>query len=78
MSGAESKANPVRVKGSVKWFNEQKGIGFIIGPCGRDHFVHYSQINEPGFKVLREGQLVSFLPVSTPKGLAAEFVSLEK
>ena len=47
-------------RGRVKWFNPQKGYGFIEVDEGRDVFVHYSAINMPGFKTLEEGQPVQF------------------
>lgn len=48
------------MQGQVKWFNTQKGYGFIIGEDEKDYFVHYSQIQMKGFKVLSEGDIVSF------------------
>ncbi len=47
-------------EGTVKWFNEKKGFGFIVHDDGRDIFVHYSSIDMPGFKKLMEGDRVSF------------------
>lgn len=59
-------------KGTVKWFNEQKGFGFITPEDGRDDvFVHHTAINQDGFKTLDEGQKVTFDVVSGPKGLQA-------
>ncbi|MCS5422916.1 cold-shock protein, partial [Psychrilyobacter sp. S5] len=43
------------LKGTVKWFNEEKGFGFIQGEDGNDYFAHFSQINKEGFKTLKEG-----------------------
>jgi CspA family cold shock protein len=54
--------------GTVKWFNESKGYGFITSESGSDVFVHYSAIQENGFKSLSEGQAVSFEVVEGPKG----------
>lgn len=48
------------VEGRVKWFNEKKGYGFIEQDNGPDVFVHYSSIDQPGFKTLQEGQRVQF------------------
>ncbi|MFN3395615.1 MAG: cold-shock protein [Thermodesulfovibrionales bacterium] len=55
-------------KGTVKWFNESKGFGFITKEDGADVFVHYSAIQGNGFKSLSEGQAVSFEVVDGPKG----------
>ena len=48
------------MEGKVKWFNETKGMGFIVGEDGNDVFVHFTSINTEGFKVLKEGQTVSY------------------
>lgn len=58
-------------KGTVKWFNESKGYGFIQKEDGGDIFVHYTAIQDAGFKTLSEGQAVSFDIVDGPKGPAA-------
>ena len=63
------------VKGTVKWFNESKGFGFITKEDGGDVFVHYSAIQGNGFKTLTEGQTVSFEVVDGPKGPKAENVT---
>ncbi len=58
-------------KGRVKWFNEQKGFGFISQDAGDDLFVHFSSIKQDGFKVLREGDEVEFEIAEGKKGLQA-------
>lgn len=60
------------VKGTVKWFNESKGFGFIQQENGPDVFAHFSAISGSGFKTLLEGQEVEFSIASGPKGLQAE------
>ena len=58
-------------EGTVKWFNESKGFGFIERADGPDVFVHYSAIQAAGFRTLQEGQRVSFDVVEGPKGAQA-------
>jgi len=58
-------------RGRVKWFNEQKGFGFISQEGGDDLFVHFSSIKQEGFKVLREGDEVEFEIAQGKKGLQA-------
>ena len=58
--------------GTVKWFNESKGFGFIEQEGGPDVFAHYSAITGSGFKTLAEGQRVEFVVASGPKGPQAE------
>lgn len=60
--------------GKVKWFNNEKGYGFIIKENYDDTFVHYSQIQDEGFKTLEEGQVVEFELVTGDKGLQAQNV----
>lgn len=60
--------------GTVKWFNNAKGWGFIDTGEGRDVFVHYSQIEEEGFKTLHQGDEVEFVLREGPKGQFAENV----
>lgn len=61
-------------EGTVKWFNEAKGFGFIEQDNGPDVFVHFSAIQGEGFKTLNEGDRVSFDVVKGPKGPQAEKV----
>ena len=63
------------VEGTVKWFNDSKGFGFIEQDGGADVFVHHSAIQSDGFKSLQEGGRVSFEVVDGPKGPAAENVT---
>ncbi len=62
-------------QGTVKWFNESKGYGFITVDDGKDVFVHYSAIKGEGFKTLNEGQKVSFDVVNGEKGPQAANVA---
>jgi len=55
-------------KGKVKWFNDQKGYGFITTESGKDIFVHHTAIQDTGFKTLSEGQDVEFEVTQGPKG----------
>ena len=65
-----------RVVGTVKWFNASKGYGFIERPGGSDVFVHFSAIQDSGFKTLQEGQRVSFEIQQGQKGPAAANVKV--
>ncbi len=63
------------MRGTVKWFNDQKGFGFITPEdCGKDCFVHHSAIQAEGFKSLNEGDIVEFEVTEGTKGPAAENV----
>ena len=63
--------------GKVKWFNAEKGFGFITDENGKDIFAHFSQIQKDGYKTLEEGEEVSFDVVEGQKGpQAANIVSL--
>lgn len=64
----------MRLTGRVKWFNNTKGYGFIQQENGEDVFVHYSAIQEQGFRSLEEGQAVEFEIAQGPKGPQAEKV----
>jgi len=64
-------------KGTVKWFNDQKGFGFITRDDGeKDVFVHHTGINASGYKSLKEGDKVEFDVVQGPKGPAAQNVTV--
>ena len=63
-------------KGTVKWFNSEKGFGFISREEGDDVFVHFSAITGDGFKTLNEGQEVTFDTEEGPRGLQAKNVSV--
>lgn len=63
-----------RQTGTVKWFNDEKGFGFITPESGADLFVHYRSIQGNGFKSLKEGQQVSFVAVQGQKGMQADEV----
>ncbi len=56
------------MKGTVKWFNSQKGYGFIVGEDGNDVFVHFSAIQVDGYKTLEEGQKVEYDIEQSPRG----------
>jgi CspA family cold shock protein len=56
-------------KGRVKWFDPRKGYGFIVNQDGQDVFVHYTGIDQEGFRCLKNNQTVEFEQVQSPKGL---------
>ncbi|VVC77170.1 Cold shock-like protein CspLA [Aquicella siphonis] len=67
----------IREKGTVKWFNSDKGYGFIQRAQGDDIFVHFRSITGEGFRTLEEGQFVTFTVKQGQKGSQAENVSVE-
>ena len=64
------------MNGTVKWFNAEKGFGFITGEDGTDVFAHFSQIRIDGFKTLEEGQAVTFDVTEGQKGPQAENIEI--
>ncbi|MFD9457811.1 cold-shock protein [Streptomyces sp. NPDC059985] len=65
-----------RQSGTVKWFNDEKGYGFITPASGDDLFVHFKSIQADGFKTLKEGQAVTFVTTRGQRGMQAEEVQL--
>ena len=65
-----------RENGTVKWFNDEKGYGFITPESGADLFVHYRSIESAGFKSLSEGQKVTFVAVKGQTGMQADQVQV--
>lgn len=74
MIGVSTRRKTKMLVGKVKWFNNEKGYGFIVKENYDDIFVHYSSILDDGFKTLSEGQLVEFDLVVGEKGLQAQNV----
>ncbi len=62
------------LSGQVKWFDPKKGFGFIVGPEGRDVFVHFSVIEGDGFRTLKDGEWVEYELAKGTKGLSAQQV----
>jgi cold shock protein len=67
----KTKEYPVKENGVVKWFNGAKGYGFIQRSSGEDVFVHFSAIQDSGYRTLNEGEAVEFECTQGPKGLSA-------
>lgn len=65
------------MKGTVKWFNQEKGFGFITGEDGKDVFAHFSQIQKEGFKTLNENEEVTFDIVEGQKGPQAANIKVK-
>jgi len=65
-----------KTQGTVKWFNESKGFGFIERESGSDVFAHFRAINGDGFKTLKEGQRVEFTVTEGAKGPQAEDITV--
>ncbi len=65
----------IAMNGTVKWFNQEKGYGFVTGEDGKDLFIHFSQINKPGYKTLAEGEAVTFEITEGQKGPQAANVT---
>ena len=63
-------------KGTVKWFDPKKGFGFVLNDEGIDVFIHYTEIDKEGFRCLRTGQEVEFVPVDSEKGLQGKEVKI--
>jgi len=72
---AERRVEEMRERGTVKWFNDAKGYGFIEREGGGDVFVHHTAIVADGFRTLGEGEQVEFEVTQGPKGLAAANVT---
>jgi len=63
--------------GVVKWFDEKKGFGFVES-LGKDYFIHFRDIKAEGFKVVKEGDKVSFMPEMSPRGPVAKSLVVDK
>ena len=76
MPRGKSKRGLYMAQGTVKWFNREKGYGFITADDGQDVFVHHTSINQQGFRALEEGQKVTFEIVKGAKGMQASNVTI--
>ena len=65
------------MKGTVKWFNQEKGFGFITGEDGKDIFAHFSQIQKDGFKTLNENEEVTYDVIESQKGPQAANIKVK-
>ena len=65
------------LKGTVKWFNQEKGFGFITGEDGKDIFAHFSQIQKDGFKTLNENEEVTYDVIEGQKGPQAANIKVK-
>ncbi|AVQ28165.1 MULTISPECIES: cold-shock protein [Fusobacterium] len=65
------------MKGTVKWFNQEKGFGFITGEDGKDIFAHFSQIQKDGFKTLNENEEVTYDVIEGQKGPQAANIKVK-
>jgi len=74
MSGELRRRKDLMPRGKVKWFNDQKGFGFIAADSGKDVFVHHSVIQGEGFRTLQDGELVEYEFEEGPKGAKATLV----
>ncbi len=63
-------------KGTVKWFDPKKGFGFVVNDDGEDVFVHYTSIENDGFRCLRNGQVVEYQQYDSDKGLQGKEVKI--
>ncbi len=63
-------------KGTVKWFDPKKGFGFVLNEEGQDVFVHYTSIEDDGFRCLRNGQVVEYQQYDSDKGLQGKDVRI--
>ena len=77
-AGSDKDTGQPREAGNVKWFNSNKGFGFITRDSGDDIFVHFRSIRGSGHRVLRDGQRVEFAVTRSAKGLQAEDVAIAR